>query len=209
MNEASGSRADSFGGFNLTDNNTVGSAAGKIALAADFISANVEALSNATTGAPFNFQDTPFTVAGWYSADDQVADKAIVAKDNVSTQRSWLVLYSTSATLNFYVFPGPVSVSVGSLLGNGTLHFFVAWHDAVADTINLQVDNGTVSSTALVGGATSSTAILSFGAFGSLVNSNHDGKIDEVGCWSRLLTASERTSLYNSGTGITYPFVGT
>jgi len=33
-----------------------------------------------------------------------------------------------------------------------------------------------------------------------------DGKIDEVGIWSRALTSNEITTLYNSGSGLTYPF---
>jgi hypothetical protein len=32
------------------------------------------------------------------------------------------------------------------------------------------------------------------------------GLIDEVACWNRTLSASEVTELYNSGTGLVYPF---
>ena len=33
-----------------------------------------------------------------------------------------------------------------------------------------------------------------------------DGLIDEVGLWRRVLTPAERTTLYNCGAGLTYPF---
>lgn len=33
-----------------------------------------------------------------------------------------------------------------------------------------------------------------------------DGTIDEVGYWSRVLSGAEITSLYNSGSGLAYPF---
>jgi hypothetical protein len=33
-----------------------------------------------------------------------------------------------------------------------------------------------------------------------------DGLIDEVGIWSRVLTAAEIAILYNGGSGITFPF---
>ena len=33
-----------------------------------------------------------------------------------------------------------------------------------------------------------------------------DGYIDEVGIWNRALTSTEVTTLYNSGTGLSYPF---
>lgn len=32
------------------------------------------------------------------------------------------------------------------------------------------------------------------------------GKIDELGIWNRQLTSNERTQIYNSGNGVTYPF---
>jgi hypothetical protein len=35
---------------------------------------------------------------------------------------------------------------------------------------------------------------------------HYNGNIDEVGVWNRALSASEVTLLYNSGTGLTYPF---
>ena len=33
-----------------------------------------------------------------------------------------------------------------------------------------------------------------------------DGLIDEVGYWKRTLTPAERTTLYDFGRGLTYPF---
>ncbi len=33
-----------------------------------------------------------------------------------------------------------------------------------------------------------------------------DGKIDEVGLWTREITSAEETTLYNSGDGLQYPF---
>jgi hypothetical protein len=32
------------------------------------------------------------------------------------------------------------------------------------------------------------------------------GDIDEVGIWSRVLTSTEVTQLYNGGAGLQYPF---
>jgi hypothetical protein len=33
-----------------------------------------------------------------------------------------------------------------------------------------------------------------------------DGRLDSVSIWKRMLTAAERTQLYNSGNGLDYPF---
>ena len=44
------------------------------------------------------------------------------------------------------------------------------------------------------------------GARTDTVPSYFDGRIDEVGLWKRVLSASECTCLVNSGTGCLYPF---
>lgn len=65
MDEASGTRVDAHGPNDLTDNNTVGSAAGKWNLAADFEATNTEYLSIADgsqTGLDFS---TACSFAGW------------------------------------------------------------------------------------------------------------------------------------------------
>jgi hypothetical protein len=60
MNETSGTRADLYGGNNLTDNNTVGNATGKVGNAADFELDNSEYLSGS------NISLTSFTIGGWF-----------------------------------------------------------------------------------------------------------------------------------------------
>lgn len=35
----------------------------------------------------------------------------------------------------------------------------------------------------------------------------HDGRLDGIGIWKRVLTAQERTELYHGGVGLQYPFV--
>ena len=42
---------------------------------------------------------------------------------------------------------------------------------------------------------------------GRSASNGFTGEIDEVGFWSRALSASEVTELYNAGAGLTYPFV--
>lgn len=43
--------------------------------------------------------------------------------------------------------------------------------------------------------------------FGAAATDFWNGYIDEVGIWSRALTQTEITTLYNNGTGLTYPFI--
>ena len=55
----------------------------------------------------------------------------------------------------------------------------IAWHDSVANTLNIQVDNGTVSSVSYSGGAKDTTSPMIIGAHsdGSL---GFNGLIDEL-----------------------------
>ncbi|NTW31741.1 MAG: LamG domain-containing protein, partial [Bacteroidetes bacterium] len=59
-----------------------------------------------------------------------------------------------------------------------------------------------------IGGNNVNTNDLKIGGAGS-TSSNVNGIIDEVGIWSRTLTAAEVTCLYNSGNGLAYPFATT
>jgi len=62
----------------------------------------------------------------------------------------------------------------------------------------------------------SGTTAATFGGFGpstytgirsdDVATTEWDGVIDELGIWDRVLSASEVTELYNSGSGFQYPF---
>jgi YD repeat-containing protein len=78
-----------------------------------------------------------------------------------------------------------------------------AWHDAGADTINIQVNNGSVDSTAWTLGVYDGNAPFNIGRIGGDSPSYHDGAIDEVVLYKRVLTLDERTWLYNGGGGRT------
>lgn len=77
-----------------------------------------------------------------------------------------------------------------------------------ADKVKLYVDNslqtlsfsGTIPSTIRVGAGDMLIGDLSGLSY------RFDGYIDELSFWSRAITSSEVTSLYNSGSGFQYPF---
>lgn len=94
-----------------------------------------------------------------------------------------------------------IATSFGGLSAN-TWHFIVVWHDSVADTVNIQVNNGTIDSSANTTGILDGTAQFRLGKDEKAGAEFMNGRIDQVGVWKRVLTASERTELYNSGNGI-------
>jgi len=85
-----------------------------------------------------------------------------------------------------------------------------AWHHIVF------VKNGSSVSFYLDGIATNTTATDvtkdPSGVFiggESIYNQDFYGRIDEVGIWKRAITSAEVTQLYNSGSGLAYPFTTT
>lgn len=77
-----------------------------------------------------------------------------------------------------------------------TIQIFI---NGVSQTITTLNDVGDTS------GALSSTATPTIGNSADGGSSPFDGKIDEFGMWSRVLTSDEVTQLYNSGNGLAYP----
>jgi len=83
-------------------------------------------------------------------------------------------------------------------------NFALTWYDGTADKVYSQINNGTVRESA--GTATSvraSSLPFTVGAGGGGVNA-FVGDLDEITFHKRVLTADERTWLYNSGAGRTY-----
>jgi hypothetical protein len=206
LDEASGTRADAHGPNPLTDHNGVGSAAGKIANGAAFVAASAQSLTYADATAPLGDED--FTYALWINqATINPSGGMVVTKDDVSG-RSYGIYVNSGARFWFNADNPRADVLDAPGMLVGTWYFLVAWHDATANTISLQVNNGPMSSAPTGGVFPNASAVpVRIGArqypgFEQYFN----GLIDEVGLWRRVLTPAERTQLYNAGNGLTYPF---
>lgn len=214
MDEASGDATDSHGSNTLTDNATVTTAAGKLGTARQFTAANTEFLSRASN-ATLQAGDIDFTFAAWVYLDSVGTNRVILAKDgNTAGQREYNIDYlGATQRFRFYGFTATDSakITVASALGApsvSTWYFVVAWHDSAGDTVNIQVNNGTVDSTATTGALqAASNGEFRIGArsYPGFVEP-FDGRIDSVSFWKRVLTSDERTALYNGGSGLEYPF---
>jgi hypothetical protein len=209
LNESSGTRLDSVGSNHLTDNNTVTAAVGIVGNAGQFTAANTESLSIADN-ALLSGGDTDFTVSAWFYVDSLAANRTVVSKYNTTgNQREYLLRVLTTGSVNLFLSgDGSASTSIATATGavvTGQWYFCVFWHDSVANTGNVQLNNGTVVSVAHTTGVFDGTADFRIGVFGT-TGEPFDGRIDEVGFWRRVLTAAERGALFNSGAGKTYPF---
>jgi len=210
LDEASGTRVDVHGGNDLTDNNTVTQAAGRLGNAAQFTAANSEYL-NISDNAVLSMGDIDFTIAAWVYLGVGFSDRVILGKWGLGGSGEYMVRYQTSSDqFQFFVnsdgsSPASITASTFGAVPDATWLFVVAWHDAGANTINISVNDGAADSAAHSAGVFD-------GAYGFVLGSQGggadfwDGRIDSVSIWKRVLTAGERTSLYNSGAGLDYPF---
>ena len=209
LEETSGTRVDSHGSNDLTDNNTVGSATGIQGTGADFEASNVESLSitDATqTGLDLS---TDFSIATWVNFESYPPVQAgLVCKWQTSTgKRSWM-FYVQSNELRLVTSPsGTWTGSLGGVSwtpSNGVWYHIACTFDVSAGSVIFYL-NGSQLGTAQNGLATSiynGTSDVVVG--GNSDNYLFDGVMDEVGIWSRALSASDVTALYNSGAGIPY-----
>lgn len=214
LDEVSGTRADISGnGLFLTDNNTVTQAAGKIGSAAAFTAANNEFFTRGDHPL-LSMGDLDFTVALWAYLTDKTADRVLIGKGDAgaaATLEYMIEYFNGTDRFRWRVGDGSSNsaIATANTLGSPateTWYFIVAWHDATANTINIQVNNGTVDSAAYSAGSHDNASGLWIGkepngGFGKM-----EGRIDEVAVWRRLLTAAERTALYAAGSGRRYPF---
>lgn len=213
LNEASGVRFDVHGSNDLTDNATVTQAVGKIDNAAQFIRANNEYLS-ITDNTDLSTGDIDFTWAGWVWLDSKANNLSIIMKwTGAGDQREYGLIYLGGATDRFHFtvsFNGTgtattINADSFGAVATGAWNFVVVWHDATANTINIQVNNGAIDSAAHSTGVFDGTGQLNIGATEQVLDF-FDGRIDSVSLWKRILTAQEKTDLYNSGDGLDYPF---
>jgi hypothetical protein len=212
LGETSGNRADSVGANTLTDTNTVTYDTGIIGNAAKFTAANSEHLTIADNAA-VSTGDVDFTIACWLKlADpDTGANEYMFGKGSSSgaenTFEYWLRYVESSSKMQFSVGNNvTVLANTFGVVTLGTWIFVVCWHDATANTLNIQINNGAADSAADTGIQAENTNALSFGRPGEYDGVYYGGLIDEVGFWKRVLTGEEKTYLYNLGVGHTYPF---
>lgn len=203
--------ADSYGANTLTNNNAVTFAAGKVGNAANFAAASSQYLSRADN-ATLRLGGTSFTIAFWVNLANKSGTRALVTKyDPGANKRSYELDY-TNATDRFrFVLSsdGLAGTTVVLLADNfgapaaGVWYFVVVTYTLGTGQMSISVNNGTANTATLSGGAFNGDNAFAIGArFNSgAVDIPHDGLIDAVGIWKRVLTNTEIAYLYNSGTG--------
>lgn len=158
-----------------------------------------------------------FSLSVWVKPTTDNVRGIIVSKDNTSGQRSWYLDRSLTSgnQIGFSFGDGTTGEAVtNNAVAKDVFTHVVVTYDKTIGTATDRLKiyfNGT--SQALTIGANFSgdvpTSTSSFQIGARDTSSSRvffAGSIDEVGIWSRALTSTEVTALYNSGNGLQYPF---
>ena len=204
---------DDFSTNDLTNNNACTFVAGKISNAVNLDGVN-QYLSIADNAALSFGTGQRQTICGWFKLDTIPGAGVIypiVAKWNVTTaQREYRVFVNENASLRYTVTSdGVAQTEIGTANGAiavGVWYFFVVWYDGAK--IYLEVNNsGTFISSAYSGDIFNGTAEFQIGRTVGGVTGFTDGLIDAVRIYKsteRVLTANERSALYNNSNGRQY-----
>lgn len=219
LDESSGNAADSVGVNTLTSTG-VDFVAGKINNGGDYEIDDVNdtlLIADATqVGLDFT---ADLSISLWFKPESAPAtdtEMVLVSKYNsTGAQRAYYIGYRDNSSVK--ELHGVISstggtggaitnISATQTLNNGTFYHIVMTQKSSATTALKIYFNGTeVATTATQTAIFNSLANFRIGNSDNL-DSEPDGVIDEVGVWSRVLTPSEITTLYNSGAGNQYPF---
>lgn len=201
QDEASGNALDAQGTSDLTDNNGVGAAAGKLDGARTFNGSNQ--FFSIADNADLSMGDIGFSIALW--AFPNANSGFVLAKwDTSINSREYAISLSTNNTF-FSASPNGVGQTnvLGPALTLAAWNLMIAWHDPVADTINLQVNNGPVGAAAYAAGVSNGTAPFVLGSNNG-VASFYNGRLDSISIAKRVWTFQERHALWNSGNGLRF-----
>ena len=202
LDETSGTRVDSVGSNDLTDQNTVGFISGKIGNAADFVAANNEVLHVSA-----DFFTGDYTISLW--TDMSLAGtKYVLAGYDPVANLNGPKLYWTNATNRYsFLHDGAVGAIVDVATTSQWRHL-VLW----AEDDTLYFTSSTSNTPGEIGSVTrghtgiSGPFVLGGTVNGGTFTGSLTDAIDLCGVWSRVLTADERTELYNLGAGIKNTF---
>lgn len=215
LDESSGNASDSVGSYTLTNNNSVSYATGKINNGADYGSSNTTKSLSTTNN--FGINGSSMTFAGWIKVSSQPPtndnNRIFTQVSTVSAKVTQTILYRDSGgTKNLYVDRLRQNVANDAFTYNVTLTTGTWYH--IAYTYNRSTVtgylNGSSIGTASSSGDGNNPAGWVEGFYLRSVSATGNcwsGMFDEVGVWSRALSSTEISELYNSGSGLSYPFV--
>lgn len=224
FDESSGNAADSVGSNTLTNINTAAYASAKINNGIDLERGSSQQMQIAHASQS-GLQLTTLTIACWVNFESLVSvtndTNTFATKGNIDGLTEvgyifWLSKTATDRKLFFWWRIGTNDANQHSVVwepSTATWYHVAVTFDNTANECKFYVNGSQQGAT----GTSLATALQPEGNQPFIVG-NHsdetdsgklfDGIIDELGVWSRALSSTEISSLYNGGTGLSYPFGG-
>lgn len=203
LDESSGNASDSIGTKTLTNNNSATYSAGKINNGVNLASASSQYLRNASVSGY-----TSWSVSFWFKPTTN-QDQIPVTLDDVGSNRIFQFFFNaTQVNVSGWTSGGTQKNTslTNHGMSTGTWYFWTATWDS-AGNLTLYKNGSSIASVATTGNNKATSSTFNIGrAEDSTYYTN--GSIDEVGYWSRALTSTEVTTLYNLGNGLQYPWTG-
>jgi hypothetical protein len=203
LDETSGSRVDSVNGYNLTEYNTVGSAAGKLSNAAQFIKANTEFLRR-NDNADLSGGAVDLCFRCWIYADSLSSGNTVFAKGATGALREYTLFIAFGNRLQFRVADSSATfhfVTTGSI-STGTWYLVHCWHQNGVG-LGISLNAGAPVTTTHTTGSRDTSFPFYIGATDG--GYTWDGRVDDfVFLKNYILDATERTADYNGGSGVAF-----
>lgn len=206
---------DSVGTMNGTDSSVSYANAGKIGNSATY---SGSATSYTDIGASF-VPTTALSVAFWFYVNSATTRQGLCGRtDGVSQATSVELIQISNAgsakiegQLNFGSTAKVVFAAGSPTISNNIwYHAAMTWSSA-SGNLTLYLNGSQIAQTNGVSGTLnnpSSTIHRRFGQYGNYTGLPMNGRMDMIGYWTREITGTEVSQLYNSGTGLDYPFSG-
>lgn len=200
MDEANGTRFDSYGSNHLSESGNVGQVAGIVNNAADFEANNNEFLNIGDNAELSLGADQAFSITVWVKPESNKDSNSIVSKKASGIEGSeYRLRLNSDGTASGIVADGTsfaiVSTTDTINAGNWGMVFF--YHDPIADEIGISINGGSIVATAWSSGTQDTSDSLRVGRRGG---NYFDGVIDNLSFWKRALSPSESNTLYlNNG----------
>lgn len=219
FDESSGTAADELGSYDLTNVNTITYTASVINNGASSGTGNsskyLHNSSDIVTSDTMNI-----TMAGWITPNQQpssgTAERYFFVGGNSGLLLYEVFYFNDSGTLKLGAqrqkngVAGENTIPTQTLSNGTAYHVALTWDGATLLLYLNCSQIGTVSASGN-GSTNRGNGITMFSqqtTGGSPLSGNYgSGIVDEYGIWSRALDSSELCELYNSGAGLTYPFV--
>jgi hypothetical protein len=174
---------------------------------ADFESGDSSYLGISDASGPgLGFGDSDFTIAFWWKPESMFDYNVVFSKAGANKHEYWF--YSSVLGKPAFSMLNGVTTARGNVTGvngdfvAGTWCFVVVYFDESAGangTSYMELDDAAATSKALTGAVGTDDGPFQLGARTAVDALVGDGVMAYFGAWSRIVTAGEKTSLYNSG----------